>query len=352
MTSSDDAAGGARRLPIARRKAVNVAASELVATAPLDRARTLPLVATPTVDGVSLLEWAAGNRSQLEGWVLEHGGVLLRGFGLRTVEEFEQAIRATADAWAEYREPATPRSQVSGNIYTSTDYPPAQRIFLHNENSHTESWPMKLYFFCVTAAQQGGETPIADCRAIYQSIDPEVREGFARKQIMYMRNFGDGLGYPWQQVFKTNDRAEVEAYCRANGIVPEWKANGLRVRYVRPAIARHPRTGALVWFNHGTFFHISTQEPAIRELLLATMPEEDLPYNTYYGDGSPIEPAVLDHLRAIYERETVAFPWQIGDLLMLDNMLVAHGRSSFVGPRKILVGMAEPCHWADLAPPA
>jgi hypothetical protein len=66
------------------------------------------------------------------------------------------------------------------------------------------------------------------------------------------------------------------------------------------------------------------------------------PYaNTYYGDGSPIEPKVLDQLRAAYNAETVSFPWQKGDLLMLDNMLVAHGRSPFVGPRQILVGMAE-----------
>ena len=175
-----------------------------------------------------------------------------------------------------------------------------------------------------------------------------MRERFIQKQIMYMRNFGEGLGFSWQQVFKTTDRDEVAAYCRSNDIALEWRPNGLRIRYVRPAAARHPRTREMVWFNHGTFFHISTQEPAIREALLSSLPEEDLPYNTFYGDGSPIEPAVLDHLRAVYEDETVAFPWQEGDLLMLDNMLVAHGRAPFVGPRKILVGMAEPCHWSDI----
>lgn len=349
MSNPEHTPSGGKRLPIAKRKAVSMAEGELITTSLLQPDRPLPLVVTPAVDGVSLLDWAAGHREQIETWLLKHGGVLFRGFTVGAVDNFEQFVKNTADNWAEYREPATPRSQVSSNIYTSTDYPPAQRIFLHNENSHTESWPMKIYFFCVTAAQQGGETPIADCRNIFERVDPAVRERFIEKQIMYVRNFGDGLGYSWQQVFKTTDRSEVERYCESNGIQTEWKPNdGLRIRYVRPAVARHPRTDASVWFNHGTFFHISTQEAAIRESLLAAMPEADLPYNTYYGDGSPIEPDALDHLREVYHNETVAFPWQEGDLLMLDNMMVAHGRSSFAGPRKVLVGMAEPCHWSDI----
>jgi hypothetical protein len=108
---------------------------------------------------------------------------------------------------------------------------------------------------------------------------------------------------------------------------------------------QHPQTGEPVWFNHATFFHVSTLPEAVREGLAAGLAEEDLPANTYYGDGSPIEPETLEHLRAAYREETVLFPWRQGDLLMLDNMLVAHGRSPFRGPRKILVAMADPISW-------
>ena len=72
------------------------------------------------------------------------------------------------------------------------------------------------------------------------------------------------------------------------------------------------------------------------------MPEEDLPTNTYYGDGSAIEPSVLAELQAAYQQEMVTFSWEKGDVLMLDNMLSIHARQPFVPPRKILVGMAEP----------
>lgn len=81
---------------------------------------------------------------------------------------------------------------------------------------------------------------------------------------------------------------------------------------------------------------------ATRSSLLAGLTEDDLPFNTYYGDGSPFEAATLDEIRAAYQQETVSFPWQAGDILMVDNMLAAHGREPYTGQRQVLVAMAEP----------
>ncbi|MHC5718066.1 MAG: TauD/TfdA family dioxygenase, partial [Nostoc sp.] len=183
---------------------------------------------------------------------------------------------------------------------------------------------------------------IADTRKLLQRIDGKICDRFTQKGVMYVRNFGDGFGLPWQTVFQTTNPAEVEAFCHSNGIEFEWKeGNRLRTRQVRQAVATHPQTNELVWFNHAAFFHVSTLEPSIREPLLAEFPESDLPHNTYYGDGSAIEPAVLDEIRAAYQQEMVIFSWQTGDILMLDNMLTVHGRMPFMGARKVVVGMAE-----------
>jgi alpha-ketoglutarate-dependent taurine dioxygenase len=166
---------------------------------------------------------------------------------------------------------------------------------------------------------------------------------------MYVRNYGEGCGLPWQTVFQTDDRGVVEAYCAEHELEFEWKgAAALRTRAVRPAIVRHPRTGEDVWFNHATFFHVSTLAEPLREALLAQFAEQDLPNNTYYGDGSPIEPEVLDELRAAYLEETIIFPWRRGDVLFMDNVLMAHGRRPFVGERRILVGMAQPFSWREV----
>ena len=90
------------------------------------------------------------------------------------------------------------------------------------------------------------------------------------------------------------------------------------------------------------FFNITSLPAGVRAAFTSGIEEEDLPFNTYYGDGSPIEAAVLEEVREAYDRETIAFPWEKNDILMVDNMLVAHGRQPFTGPRKIVVAMAEP----------
>lgn len=332
-----------KRLSPAKRKPFNMSQENLISLEPLSRERPIPFVVRPAVEGMSLDAWAAAERELVDTLLLRHRALLFRGFGVNSAESFDRVIKATSDGpLLEYRDRSSPRHEVGDKIYTSTDYPAEQNIFLHNEGTYWMTWPQKIYFCCLIAPEQGGETPIADCRNILRRISPAIRERFT--SVMYVRNYNDGFGLTWQTVFQTTDKAVVEEYCRRNEISFEWKDDGdrLRTRAVRPTTAVHPRTGELVWFNHGAFFHVTTLEPGIRDALLAGFKEEDLPYNTYYGDGSPIEPEVLDELREAYRQEKALFPWQEGDVLMLDNMSVAHGRSAFTGERTVLAGMAEP----------
>jgi alpha-ketoglutarate-dependent taurine dioxygenase len=309
----------------------------------------MPVVIRPAAPDVDLVVWARANRATIESHLITSGAILFRDFGVSGAARFDEFIRAVSDEPAEYQEPATPRTHVGGGVYTSTDFPPDRRILLHNENSHCPNWPLRLFFFCAVPAEQGGETPVADSRRIARLLDPRLKEQFLDKQILYVRNFGDGLALPWQAVFNTRERSEVESYCRRYSIEAEWKSGDrLRVRYVRPAVAHHPRTGDEVWFNHVPLFHVSRLAPDVREALLAEFGEEGLPYNAYYGDGTRIEAAELDEICDLYMRERVLFDWRPGDILMIDNMLTAHGREPYVGPqRKILVGMAEPCGIAE-----
>lgn len=332
-----------------KRKSVRLSQEELIKAGPLQAEKSLPLLIQATVEGLDLVTWAESNLEFIESHLLKHGAVLFRNFNMSDTHRFEQFIHTISGELIEYRERSSPRSQVRGNIYTSTEHPADQHIFLHNENSYANTWPLRIFFFCVTPAQQGGETPVADCRRVFKRIDPNIRERFMQKKVMYVRNFGDGLGLNWQTVFQTKDKSEVEAYCRKAGYEFEWKAgNGLRTRRVAPAIVKHPRTGEMLWFNHATFFHVSTLDPTTRKALLAQFEEEDLPNNTYYGDGSAIQPETLAQLRQAYQQETVVFPWQKNDIMMLDNLITAHGRTPFVGERQILTGMANPLSHEDL----
>jgi alpha-ketoglutarate-dependent taurine dioxygenase len=335
-------AWAARRKAI-QPKAINLAAQELVKTGCLGAGPALPLVVEPALPDVDLCAWAGAHLPLIEAGLRQHGALLFRGFGLRAQADFEAFLEAVRLPLMHYIEGATPRTELNAKVYTSTEYPAEHSIALHNELNYVVTWPMRIFFYCVTPAARGGATPIADVRRVFARLDARVRERFIEKGWMLVRNFGDGLSLPWQQTFRVSTRAELEAYCRGAHVEVEWKGGDrLRTRQVRAAVRRHPQTGELVWFNHVAFWHVSSLTPGVREMFLSEFAPEELPYNTYYGDGSPIPDEVVEQLRRAYDEETVAFPWQAGDLLMMDNMLVAHGRQPFQGARKILAAMGEP----------
>ncbi len=312
-----------------------------VKTHPLEAGQTLPLVIEPAAGDVDLAEWATGNREFIEQNLLRHGALLFRGFTVDSVNEFEKFASAICpELFGEYGD--LPREELGGKVYGSTPYPADETILFHNESSHMHRWPMLIWFYCVKAAEQGGESPILDCRKIYQLMEPRTRERFEQKGLMYVRNFSDGLDVSWQSFFQTNDKSEVERYCRKAGIDFEWKENnGLRTRQFCPAVVRHPQTGEPVFFNQLQLHHISCLAPAVRESLVSLLNEEDLPRNVYYGDGSAIEDSVMEYLGALYRKTCVSFPWQAQDVLMLNNMLVAHSRNPFIGERKIVVALGN-----------
>jgi len=295
--------------------------------------------------------WIEKERGKLEALLLRDGALLLHGLGLGGAEDLARLVRAFGGEPLGYGERSSPRRAVGDNVYTSTEYPASQSIVLHNENSYQQRWPARLFFFSRRVARRGGETPLADTRRVLGRIDPAVGRRFARHGVRYVRNYSRLFGLRWSEVFQTEERGEVEAYCRRARIGWEWKADGgLRTVQVRPAVARHPQSGELSWFNHAAFFHASALPAAFREGLEAMdVPEDDYPSQTYYGDGATIEPEAMDALRRAYQEETVQFRWQTGDVLVVDNVAVAHGRRPFEGEREVLVAMSGLTDWADAA---
>ncbi|GGK48904.1 TauD/TfdA family dioxygenase [Salinarimonas ramus] len=327
-----------------KRRALQSSASDLVECRPLGTEGWWPGLVTPKAAGVDLVGWAQTSRDHVAALLARHKALLFRGFDRQSADQLSDFVAATSDnSLLDYKDRTTPREALGKKLYTSTSYPADRRIELHNEGTYWRRWPLKLYFACGVAAESGGETPLANVARVLDRLSPQTVARFEEAGFTLVRRFNDGFGLPWQEVFQTEDRAEVEAFCRENAIAFEWgEDDRLATRQTRPAIRRHPASGERVWFNHAAFFHVSAYAGPDRDALEAELGSDRMPYATTFGDGSEIPVAVVEEVLAAYHAEERRFPWEAGDILLVDNMSVAHGRQPYTGERRTLVAMAEP----------
>lgn len=296
-------------------------------------------------------DWISVRRPALRAALDRYGAVLLRGLAATTMDHFAAARDALIDEPFTYREKATPRSDLGQGVYSSTDLPPGHDIKLHNENSYALKFAGILLFGCITPPATGGATPVADTREVLAALPADLVERFRGIGYTLYRNYHPHLGLPWSTALGTDSKEAVEEFCRANVIAWRWQPDGgLVTSQRRPALIRHPRTGDELWFNHIAFWNEYTLSADVRDVLVSSYGPQGLPFNTAYGDGTPIGPGETAELNRAYQAALRREPWQAGDLLLLDNMLSCHGRDSFSGARKIVVSMGQPMHIGQVTP--
>lgn len=323
---------------------VRADSSDLVSMQTLFPGHELPLVVTPKVSGLHLTGWLEENRQLIEAKLMQHGGVLFRGFDIETDQDLAHFIESQPYERMSYFEGSTPRKAMGDRIYTSTLYPQNETIALHNEYSSSMRFPLKVWFSCLVAPEKGtGQTPVCSARRMLKRIDPDVLEEFRVKGWSLIRNFRYNLGLTWQRAYAIGNKPELERYLTKNLIEFEWPGEDhLRTFQVRSAIVTHPVTQEEAWFNHMAFWHAANLRDGVREELIGQLGIEGLPYHTYYGDGSPIPDDVARHVAECYLKEKLMFDWEKGDILLADNILISHGRQPFTSERKILVAMGQP----------
>ncbi|MEU6095309.1 TauD/TfdA family dioxygenase [Streptomyces sp. NPDC047079] len=282
---------------------------------------------------------AAGDLTDL---LARRKAVVFRGFAV-TPAELDEVMDVLLPDRLAYVHGNSPRTKVGRNVYTSTEYPPQYTISMHNELSYAHQWPARLLFFCERAPESGGATPVVDGERWLASLDPEVREHFAAG-VRYTQNLhsGQGFGKSWQETFETDSRDDVEKFLDGAGAEYEWQPDGgLRVTQVRRATVRHPVTDTEVWFNQADQWHAAGLGDETAAALARIMPERDLPQSVSFADGSPIPEAYVTQVRDRGLQAAVDVDWEAGDLLLIDNVLVAHGRRPYTGPRRVLVAMSD-----------
>ena len=338
-TKTDHPNGGVK---LVRRERKRKTSSELVHGGGLEENKNLPYLYEAQRNNVNLQSWLEQNRKQVNDKLQNSGAILFRGFDVNNIVDFQNVVEAHSDQLLTYDYASTPRTAIESKVYTSTEYPSDQEIGMHNEMSYTKKYPNNLWFFCKTPAQVGGETPLVDSKAVYDELDDDIKVKFQESGLLYIRNYHSKLDLSWQKAFQTDDKAVVEKYCQDNDLEFEWiSKDHLRTKEKCLSCLTHDKNESTVWFNQAHLFHASSVDPDLLQHIIQMVGEEGLPRNVFFGDGSAIPADMIHKIKQVYDQHKILFSWQKGDVLLIDNVLVAHGRQPFEGQREILVSMSN-----------
>lgn len=297
-----------------------------------------------------LCVWLRANREGCRRRIDESGAALLRGFALADREDFAAAVAAFGLNPAAYVGGQSQRQGLGGGVYTSTAYPARETVTLHHELSYLRRPPRYLAFFCEQAPDRGGATPLLDGVDFAARLPLDLRSAFEGRGLRYQKVMPSDepgasdlprFGRSWQQHFETRDPARVERWLAADQAGFEWLEDGaLRTWQLRPAMVAHPVSGAPVWFNQASLWHVSNLGRR-GDLLLRSLGEQRLPTHARFDNGQDIPASLMQRVRTLGQAQAWRFDWQPGDLLLIDNLRVAHGREPFRGPRRVLVAMGD-----------
>jgi len=300
------------------------------------------------VKGITInefVEYYNQNDAAIENNLRNVGAIKFKNVRIGSADDFQSIVDNISSKFLSYIDGNSPRTKLSGNVYTSTEYDKSQRITMHNELSYSAKWPNKLFFSCIEPATHGGETLLADSRLILDAIPRRIVDLVLERGVMYIRNLhsGMGMGPSWQDTFETEDKVQLEKYLKNYSIDFEWLSNGnLRLRHKSKGIIQHRLTHEMVWFNQIDQFHPIQLGEEIYSMMKGMYDsEEEFPMHVKFGDGSRVGEDMISEILNCIERVTVAPKWSENELLIVDNELVSHGRNPFEGTRRVLVAMSE-----------
>ncbi|MFD7864530.1 TauD/TfdA family dioxygenase [Streptomyces sp. NPDC057682] len=286
--------------------------------------------------------WAAEHRTTVLRAVAEHGAVLLRGLAVDSPEAVEAVARALGVDPMEERERFAARRRYRPGVQGSSEWPPDEPMCMHHELSYAAEVPALALFGCLTAPAEGGATAVADAHEVLRALPAGLVDRFAREGWQLTRTYRE-VGVAWTEAFGTDDPDRVAAYCASAGIEHTWLDDGaLRTRQRRSAVREHPVSGTPLWFNQIAFLNELTLDPMVREYLTEVYGPDSLPFTTAYGDGTPIPAEEIATVNDAYRDATRREPWQAGDVLLVDNIRMAHSREEYRGEREIVVILGNP----------
>ena len=289
------------------------------------------------------LEWIERETDSLLDHVNRHGVVLFRNFPIRTPVDFDSFV--TEFGWENFPYEKSLSNAVRVNktdrVFTANEAPPEIEIFLHHEMAQTPLFPERIFFCCLDAADSGGQTPI--CRSdillerLAQSNPDFVRDceakGLKYSNVMPAENdFASGMGRSWQSTLSVDSKDSAESRLQAMNYSWEWfSGDSLRVTTpVLPAI-RELSNGKRSFFNQLIAAFRGWKDS-----------RNDPSKSLRHGDDTPLDTSAVESAIELAYEITHDVAWQPGDVALVDNLMVMHGRRPFTGSRSVLASLTAP----------
>jgi alpha-ketoglutarate-dependent taurine dioxygenase len=297
--------------------------------------RELPITLGAALDGPS--------KTIVSDLINTHGFVVFRGYGIQSDQDFHRFVEGLGLENFKYADSFSNavRHNRTDRVFTANEAPPNVEIFLHHEMAQTLTFPGALFFFCAKAAESGGATPICRSDRTLKTLETQNPTFIAKLRSVGVKyrnsmpseaNHESGQGRSWKDTLTVNSAHEAEEKLAALGYQFNWlEDGGLSVQTPALAAVDHFGRGKDVFFNQ-----------IVAAAAGWTVAADDREPRLCFGDDSPIEHADLaDTIKAAYQH-TVDLEWQTGDVALLDNLKVMHGRRPFEGSRSVLASLCNP----------
>ncbi|MDJ0725042.1 MAG: TauD/TfdA family dioxygenase [Prochloraceae cyanobacterium] len=237
-----------------------------------------------------------------------YGVLLFRGFKAGC-DQFLEFSNSLSTDFMDYTGGYLKRQVINDNptLLSVNDFNSA--IGLHGEMYYQKQHPAMLWFYCDRPPVKDGQTIVCDGIQFYNELSDTLKDLFQQKKIKYPSKLSKE---EWQRRYKTEDIETAIKMCVDNGLQVKMNQDESMSRfYSCPAVYPSRSQEDLVFIN----------------LIIAA--KKANPNAVRFEDDSEINEEIVSELNEIASRITVEIDWQKGDILMVDNYRVMHGRRAF-----------------------
>lgn len=327
-----------------------------------------PLVVESIADKSTkwLCDHVRSNSRRLLEEVARRGAILFRNFDVSTVHEFESVLTSIGGVRGirHFLIPEPGRDRVDGAqfaLHTNTKYRTGGALSLtgfHSENFYAADVPRYIAFHCLHASWLGGETGIVDMASVYAGLPATLKHGLGARAFLasvvpidaicaqfacresLVRTFCERVGLEiaaiegryYAKIYKpcVFEIPETGERSLVTNISAELGPFGLKAHLMRNFL---PDYSSSVWLAHRIAWFLSSR----RRKRISKAHGDPLPRIGFCFSPSNIKD-IAKLLRSSYS----SFIWRRHDVLILDNLRMAHSGMPGIGPRMLHAAICNP----------